>query len=159
MPVPIDVRGRREQRRPRLIAEFSIGQSTLELAIVAPFLVIIIVVVGQFMRIYYMTIELNNAARAGVQYGVQSPTAAADISGMEQAALNDGSDIPGLSATASEYCECPGDSPVACGSSTICSDERIYVEVDTSATFYTHANWPGIPQSVPLSGKAVMRVQ
>jgi len=106
-----------------------------------------------------MSIELNNAARAGVQYGVQSPTAAADLSGMQQAALNDGGNITALTATASEYCECPGGSPFACNSSTVCTDERVYVEVDTSATFYTHANWPGIPQSVPLSGKAVMREQ
>jgi hypothetical protein len=116
-------------------------------------------IVGEFLRVYYTTIELNNAARAGVQYGLHSPANASNLQGMQQAALNDGSDISGMTAVATEYCECSDGSSVSCGTAGACSDERVYVEVDTAATFYTLTDWPGIPRSIALSGKAIMREQ
>jgi Flp pilus assembly protein TadG len=145
--------------RSRTIARLGRGQAALEVALVVPVLVALLMIVGEFLRVYYMAIELNNAARAGVQYGINSPANAANLAGMQQAALNDGSDIGGMTATATEYCECSDGSSVSCGTADACSDERVYVEVDTSATFYTLADWPGIPRSIALSGKAIMREQ
>jgi Flp pilus assembly protein TadG len=135
------------------------GQAAVEVALIAPVLVVLLMIVGEFLRIYYTTIELNNAARAGVQYGINSPANAANLQGMQQAALTDGGDITGMTATASEYCECSDGSAVSCGTANACADERVYVEVDTSATFYTLTDWPGIPRSIALSGKAIMREQ
>lgn len=148
-----------KRRRARFIPGWSRGQAAVEVALVVPVLVALLMFLGEFLRIYYMTIELNNAARAGVQYGINSPANAADVQGMQQAALQDASDIGGMSATASEYCECSDGSSVSCGTADACSDERVYVEVDTAATFNTLADWPGIPQSIALSGKAIMREQ
>jgi Flp pilus assembly protein TadG len=145
--------------RSRPIPGLRRGQAALEVALVVPVLTVLLLIVGEFLRVYYMTIELNNAARAGVQYGVNDPANAANLTGMQQAALNDGSDIGGMTATATEYCECSDGSSVSCGTADACSDERVYVEVDTSATFYTLANWPGIPRSIALSSKAIMREQ
>ena len=145
--------------RSRTIPRLGRGQAALEVALVVPVLVALLMIVGEFLRVYYMAIELNNAARAGVQYGINSPANAANLAGMQQAALNDGSDIGGMTATATEYCECSDGSSVWCGTADACSDERVYVEVDTSATFYTLADWPGIPRSIALSGKAIMREQ
>jgi Flp pilus assembly protein TadG len=145
--------------RSRTIPRLGRGQAALEVALVVPVLVAFLMIVGEFLRVYYMAIELNNAARAGVQYGINSPANAANLAGMQQAALNDGSDIGGMTATATEYCECSDGSSVSCGTADACSDERVYVEVDTSATFYTLADWPGIPRSIALSGKAIMREQ
>ena len=76
---------------------------------------------------------------------------------MQQAAQSDASNISGITATASEYCECPDGSTPACNSSPSCSDLRVYVEVDTSGSFQTLLNYPGIPSSIPLTGKSVMR--
>ena len=135
------------------------AQAAVEVALIAPVLVVLLMIVGEFLRIYYTTIELNNAARAGVQYGINSPANAANLQGMQQAALTDGGDIAGMTATASEYCECSDGSAVSCGTANACADERVYVEVDTSATFYTLTDWPGIPRSIALSGKAIMREQ
>jgi Flp pilus assembly protein TadG len=132
------------------------GQSVAEFAMVAPVLLLLLVGVADFGRVFYTAIELNNAARAGTQYGIQSPASGADTAGMIQAAENDGSGISGLTATASEYCECPDGTTQAC-SSTPCADMRVYVEVDTSATFNTLLNYPGIPASVSMSGKSVVR--
>src|SRR3984893_4062704 len=135
------------------------GQAAVEVALIAPVLVVLLMIVGEFLRIYYTTIELNNAAQAGVQYGIHSPANASDLQGMQQAALNDGSDISGMTAVATEYCECSDGSSVSCGTAGACSDERVYIEVDTAATFYTLTDWPGIPRSIALSGKAIMREQ
>ena len=81
--------------RSRTIPRLGRGQAALEVALVVPVLVALLMIVGEFLRVYYMAIELNNAARAGVQYGINSPANAANLAGMQQAALNDGSDIGG----------------------------------------------------------------
>jgi hypothetical protein len=112
--------------RSRPIPGLKRGQAALEVALVVPVLTVLLLIVGEFLRVYYMTIELNNAARAGVQYGVNNPANAANLTGMQQAALNDGSDISGMTATATEYCECSDGSSVSCGTADACSDERIY---------------------------------
>jgi Flp pilus assembly protein TadG len=135
------------------------GQSFVEFAIVVPVLLLILLVIADFSRVFYTAIELNNAARAGTQYGIQSPANAADTAGMVQAAKNDASGISGVSATASEYCECVDGSTQACNSGSPCRDMRVYVEVDTSGTFQTLLNYPGIPASTSLNGKSVMRQQ
>jgi Flp pilus assembly protein TadG len=145
--------------RDRFTMRLSRGQAAVELALALPVLVVLLMIVGEFLRVYYTTIELNNAARAGVQYGIHSPANAADLQGMQQAALNDGSDTSGMTAVASMYCQCSDGSSVSCGTAGACSDERVYIEVDTAATFYTLTNWPGIPRSIALTGKAVMREQ
>jgi Flp pilus assembly protein TadG len=133
------------------------GQSILEFAITAPILILILLAVADFGRVFFVAIALNNAARAGTQYGIQSPANAADVTGMIQAAQNDASNISGVTATASEYCECPDGSTQACNESPACGDMRVYVEVDTSGSFQTLLNYPGIPSSFSLKGKSVVR--
>jgi hypothetical protein len=133
------------------------GQSFVEFAVVAPVLLLFLLGIADFGRVFFIAIALNNAARAGTQFGIQNPANAADTSGMIQAARNDGSSVPGLTATASEYCECPDGSTPACDSSPSCSDLRVYVEVDTAGSFQTLLNYPGIPSSIALTGKSVMR--
>src|ERR1700674_2964906 len=123
--------------RGRFTVRLSRGKAAVELALVVPVLVVLLMIVGEFLRVYYTTIELNNAARAGVQYGIHSPANASYLKGMQQAALNDGSDISGMTAVATEYCQCSDGSSVSCGTAGACSDERVYIEVDTAATFYT----------------------
>jgi len=36
---------------------------------------------------------------------------------------------------------------------------RVYVEVDTSGEFQTLLDYPGVPSSISLSGKSVVREQ
>jgi len=131
----------------------------VEVAVLAPVLVALLLAAADFSRVYYLSIALNNAARAGVQYGVQSATTAANTSGMQTAALNDAAGISGITATASEYCQCPTGAAFACSVSNSCSDKRVYVKVVTSATFTTLFSYPGIPHTVALTGQAVMRQQ
>jgi Flp pilus assembly protein TadG len=136
------------------------GQAVVELALTSPFLLLLTLVASDACRVYYTSIAVNNAAKAGAQYGAQSLANSGDISGMENAALADASQIYGITANASVYCECPNEpGTFACDSTIACSDKRAYVEVDTSATFNTLINYPLIPNSVPISGQAIMRVE
>ena len=137
------------------------GQSAVELAIAVPVLALILLGAADFGRAFVLGIAVNNAARAGAQYGSQTLITAADIDGMKAAATTDGTNIPSLTATASLCtCETPRGSVAACAESYCdANGSATFVEVDTSATFTTIVNYPGIPHTTTLTGKAVMQVQ
>jgi len=131
-----------------------------ELAIAVPVLCLLLVASADFARVFYFSIAVNNAARAGAQYGSQTITTAGDINGMKAAATQDASDLPSLAATA-HLCTCGTGSSVAACASSYCTNNPTgnYVEVDTTMTFNTIVTYPGIPSTVALAGKAIMQVQ
>jgi len=141
----------------RLLARKISGQSTVEMAISLPVVALLLVVVGDFARVFYAAIGVASAARAGVQYGAENYHNGGDTANIEQAALNDGKNISGLSATTSEFCECGGQT-VACDPPQ-CSQPQIFVTVTTTASFTPILKYPGLPSSIPLSSTAVMEVQ
>ena len=75
----------------RKYARASSGQSIVEFAVAVGVLTLLLVVVADFARVFYESVGLQNAARAGAQYGSQSVITAADVNGMEAAATLDGS--------------------------------------------------------------------
>ena len=136
------------------------GQSAVELAVVLPVFLLLLVVAADFGRVFYMSISVNTAARAGAQYGAQTVMTAADSAGMKKAAQQDGSNIPNLTATAKE-CTCQTSTTVTVCAASYCtnSPQATYVEVDTQATFHTIMNYHAVPSVVTLSGTAIMQVQ
>jgi Flp pilus assembly protein TadG len=143
-------------RRRRLEA----GQSAVELAVMVPALVILLVGVCDFARLFYVSIAVHSAARSGAQYGAQSVITAADISGMKNAAKLDGSNILGLTVTAKQ-CTCQTSTTVTKCGTGYCSNspQATYVEVDTSATFNTILTYPGIPASTTLTSASILQVE
>ncbi len=143
------------------IRGWSSGQSAVELAIALPVLALMLVVAADFGRVFFFGIAVNSAARAGAQYGSQTVITAADTAGMKAAATTDGSNIPSLTATASQCtCESPAGSVAACAESYCAANSTAtFVEVNTSAPFTTLLKYPGVPHSLTLTGKAVMQVQ
>ncbi len=87
------------------------GQSAIELAIVLPVLVLLLLVVSDFARVFFVSIAVNNAARAGAQYGSQSVQNAATPAGMVAAANADGANIPGLEYADHIICTCVTTTP------------------------------------------------
>jgi len=155
-------RGRRKAKL-RIVSERGLiasGQSAVELALAVPVLLLLLLVAADFGRIFYMSIGVMNAARAGAQYGSQTVITAADSAGMIAAAKTDGSNLANLSATASQ-CTCASSSTVTLCASSYCTNapQATFVEVDTQGLFQTLVNYPGIPSSTTLSGKAIMQVQ
>jgi Flp pilus assembly protein TadG len=136
------------------------GQSAVELALVVPVLLLLLLAAADFGRIFYMSIGVMDAARAGAQYGSQSVITAADSPGMVAAAKKDGSNLANLSATASQ-CTCASSVTVTACPSSYCTNapQATFVEVDTQGLFQTLVSYPGIPSSTTLSSKAIMQVE
>jgi Flp pilus assembly protein TadG len=139
---------------------------------VAPVLLTLLLAVGDYARVFFKSIEVADAARAGAQYGEQNLTKSVDNTGIKNAAVNDAGDI-GITTsnvTPSTYCTCTGSTaPVTCGPAACTSPatEKIFLKVTVSSTFNTSFTWgftfgghyKGLPSSAALSSTSVLEVQ
>jgi Flp pilus assembly protein TadG len=136
------------------------GTQMVEMALISPLLVLLALGVADFARVAYAAITLSNAARAGGQYGVQSNAKAMDSAGIQQAARNDAGDVPGIGVTSAMSCACPSAGAISCTATCPANAApEVYVTVTTTMTFRTIARYPFIPNVVPMTRQAVMRVQ
>jgi Flp pilus assembly protein TadG len=135
------------------------GNSMLELALTISFLIILGLGATDFARAFYAAIEVNDAARAGAQYGSQNTATAADSTGMVNAAKANAPNLTGVTGTATQ-CTCATGSTVASCATRYCANNPSgnFVTVNTQAAFSTIAPYPGIPSSLTLAGRAVMMV-
>ncbi len=148
-----------------------LGQAFVELALVLPVFTLMLVGIAEFGRLAYASIEVNNAARAGVAYASQTHTTASDTTNIQLAATQDAPNITSLAATTSFSCTCESTTgsmtaPGSCagistapGSCPSPSRIVLFVQVNTSAPVSTVFHFPGFPGSVTLRGQAIMRVQ
>jgi Flp pilus assembly protein TadG len=152
-------RSKRKAAGIRAILEGEAGQNLVEFAVVTPVLLLLLVGAVEVGRLAYLGMLVQNAARAGVQYGSQSLATAADNTGMQNAALNDGQNISGLTAAASHYCTCADGSSSSCAAGD-CSGSHmlVYVQVNTTGQFQPLIHCPGLPSTYVLNGQVVMRV-
>src|SRR6266852_3787293 len=81
------------------------GSAMIELAVALPIVILLSIGVADLARIYYTSITVANAARAGAAFGAD--TAATD-SAMTVAAQNDAGSLTLDSISAGRYCICPG---------------------------------------------------
>jgi len=147
------------------------GQAFVELALVFPVFILLLVGAVEVGRLAYASVEVSNAARAGVSYAAQSSATAADTTNIQLAAIQDAPNITSLSASASRACSCESSAGVitafsSCSSAitnlvSCPSPSRIiqYVQVQTTAPVATLFHFPGIPATMTLRGYAIMRVQ
>jgi Flp pilus assembly protein TadG len=136
------------------------GAVAVELAVALVFLFLLAFGIADFGRIFYWGITLDGAARAGVGYGVQNNGKAGETAAIEQAAKNEAADIGEITVSSDRLCKCPDGGTLAC--SLACPNSavpEVYVQVTVSKTFNTLANYPGIPNEIPLSRTALFRVQ
>ena len=146
--------------------ESSSGQALVEVALTAPLLILMLLGAGQFARVAFAAIEVSNAARAGVAYGSQNVSTAADASGIQAAATMDAGDIAGpLTVTTKTTGVCSsGAACTGAGSSCVntdCATPGDHIEtlltVDTVTTFDPLIHIPGFPASFRLHGHAVQK--
>src|SRR5262245_55842814 len=76
------------------------GGALVELAVSMPLLALILIGTIDFARLFYMAIELTNAARAGAQFGARSIATSGDVAGMEAAAAAASPNIGAFTAVA-----------------------------------------------------------
>lgn len=162
------------------------GGALVELTIVVPLLILMMLAGAEFGRLAYASIEVSNAARAGVAYGAQNHATAAETGSIASgnndaialAAQNEAPNISDMTATATDSCICQTvtvgtggvlATSISCSTAgKTCPESATpaqvnnvveYVKVNTQAEIDTMFHYPGIPRSFTLNGVAQMRVQ
>jgi Flp pilus assembly protein TadG len=135
------------------------GSAIAEMAVIAPLLVLLLVGLIEVGRFAQYSIMVGNAARAGVQYGSQNLATAADLTGMQSAALADAQNVGGLSATATQFCRCADGTSSTCQPTDCAASHRlVFVQIDATGTFSSLLRLPYVPTSQTITSRAVMRV-
>jgi Flp pilus assembly protein TadG len=153
------------------------GAALVEMAVVLPFLGLILVGTIDFGRVFHTAMAVTKAARAGAQYGTQSSANAFNVTGMQAQAqgATPGGEVSAITANASLACWCTPDAPasssyvettIRCngtlpGGGTCPNGTHftVAVTVRASTTFTTVSSYPGIPRSVPITRTVTMREQ
>ncbi len=139
------------------------GSALVELAVTLPLLVLLVVGVADFARVFHVSMALTNAARAGAQYGSQN-NKHTDTANMVTTATAAAGTVP-ITAVASYLCECATDagtftatSPANNCSATCAGGHlAIQVTVTTTSTFNTISQFPGIPHTLTMTRSASLR--
>jgi Flp pilus assembly protein TadG len=135
-------------RRPKSRFRSCRGQSLVELALIAPVLIILALGIIDYGRVYFAYVSVTNGARTGADYASTDATAAADLSGIEAAALAETSNLLDQSPT-------NPDVVVATGTD---AQGYSYADVTFSYTFETIFPWPGLPDSFNVERTVRTRV-
>lgn len=84
------------------------GSALVELALTAPFLLILIIGSAELGRIAYAAVEVQNAARAAAAYAAQTPltSATSNATIAQDAGANEAANISSLTTTPTLTCTC-----------------------------------------------------
>jgi Flp pilus assembly protein TadG len=142
------------------------GSSLVEFALTLPVLVALIVGSAEFGWVMYASDEVANAARAGVSYGCQTSSTAADTTGIQNIAIKDAPDVTLGTTTATLSCSCSNGSTVGTVAAnggclpTSCStgQPETILTVQTQASVTPVFHLPGLPTSFTLHGHAIQKV-
>jgi Flp pilus assembly protein TadG len=147
------------------------GQALVELALMLPFLVLLMLGGIEIGRYAYLAILVGNAARVGTAYGVQSLPQSVDTIGITAAAQNDfknnGQVSTNLSVSSSVVCGCDSAGTVtsqaciATGAGTCPAGAHwvVVLSVTASGSFPSIFGFPLIPSPIALSRSSSMRVR
>lgn len=137
-------------RRRRLNAQNRCdrGQALVELALIAPILIILMLGVIDYGRVYFAYVSVTNGARVGADYAAIGPTQAADTAAIKAAALGDTGDLLAQSSTNPDVTVVTAND----------SQGRLYADVTMTYTFSTLFPWPGLPTSINVERTVRSRV-
>ena len=139
------------------------GGAILELAIALPLLIVICIGVMDFGRVYFTSVAVSNAARAGAEWGITYPQSTPfQTANQISFAQLDGAEAGGITVTASTECKC-GATTVTCNSTTDCGGgfgaPAIWITATASKSVAMLISYPGIPSTVPITRTAIFRAQ
>ena len=115
---------------------------------IAPVLIILMLGVIDYGRVYFAYVSVTNGARIGADYAATDPQAATDTAGIKAAALGDTTDL--LNQSESN----PNVTVVTAND----SQGRLYADVTMTYTFTTLFPWPGLPTSINVERTVRSRV-
>jgi Flp pilus assembly protein TadG len=139
------------------------GTSLVEFAFLLTFVLVpLFLLAVDFGRGYWISIEVNNAARAGAAYALSIP--GASTTNIQTAATNDAPDLTGMSAVAQTGCMCSDGSssqtPCSTGSPPTCTGSVRLVSFVTVTTSYNytplfnpHSVFSTLPATLTIQGK------
>jgi Flp pilus assembly protein TadG len=124
------------------------GASAVELALIAPLLVLLLLGMVHFASVEVHRMQMTNAVRAGLQYAsVRKPSGENAETLISEAVETAAPVADGRSVSSRLYCECPGGSQISCEDACSTGHRSAYVEIVMTDTF-----------SPPLSHLAVKTV-
>jgi len=152
--------------KSRMAPRAESGAALVECAVAAPVILFLLIGLIEIGRFAFFSILAANAARAGAQYGAQDLTTAFDSVGIQNAAVQDGQSLsnwsaPGAGVTVQQLCAVNGGTPAPCATSGTPGPPQntiYYIQVQVTGVFNSLLNYPGIPNSIPISGSSMMRV-
>jgi Flp pilus assembly protein TadG len=120
----------------RRLVKSDSGQAIVEVALVAPLLLLLALGAIDVGRFAQFDARLASSARAGAQYGSQNLVTAADTAGMSAAGTNDVQNQTGITVAGTSFCKCADGSSTACTASACSANHRLlYVSVSATGTF------------------------
>jgi Flp pilus assembly protein TadG len=134
------------------------GQALVELAAALSLLVLVLLAVVEFGQVAYTSIQVSNAAKAGVQYGAQSGTTASDTPGIQTAAQSAAPSLTGMTVTPTYACICSDGTASTC-QNTDCPNSHIEetVTVTTQYSLSPIIRLPGFSKPFTLNGQAIQK--
>ena len=136
------------------------GNAAIELALLAPPLMLLAIGTADYGFCLYQQMEVQNAAQAGAEYARKHGFSAAGISSAITAATP--LSIAATPAPA-QSCGCPSGTSITsatCGS--VCASgvaASTYVTANAQATYTTIVPYPGIANSYTLAASSTVRIQ
>lgn len=137
---------RRKRQKGSVMVEFAVGSTILMLLLFG---------VADFGRLFYASIEVQNAAAAGASFGSLSTANMTNTTGISTAAKYETQNLTGVTVTSSKVCQGSTGTSVTCTT----SGTYQYSQVTVSYTFNTLYSYPLIPSSVALAKTVMMRAQ
>lgn len=148
---------------PAVLAAFAreaAGTALVNFAMIAPILIVMLLAIFDYGVGFYDTMALQNAVRAGAQYGTANPN---DTAGIIAVATNAAEfDPDDLTVAATRTCGCADGTAIACGSTPSCGDgsvKRSFVNVSMSKPHTPILPFTFGPSVSTLSADASLRVE
>lgn len=124
------------------------GQSIIEFAIVLPVLLLLVMGVIDFGRVYFAYVSVTNGARNGAEHASHGVGAVADTDAIREAVLADTSDLLNTSETNPQVTVTTGTDAYG----------GVYADVTVNYTYGTIFPWPGLPDSINLARTVRARI-
>jgi Flp pilus assembly protein TadG len=128
--------------------------------VILPLFILFAVGAAEFGRLYFASITIANAARAGAQYGAQDTSHSTDFAGINAAAQNEAGDLGTINSFPSTFCRCPDGTAPACSAS--CGSygaPQVFVKDSVTKSITLFMRYPGLPASITVRKVAIFRVQ
>jgi Flp pilus assembly protein TadG len=142
----------------KTLGESEEGVAAIELAAICAVLATLAVGMFEFATAIHQNVQLQQAARAGVEYAMKFPS---DVAGIEQAVIGSTRNpSSGLNISINQFCECPD------ATSIVCTDTcpvnvlpNTFVQVSLAQPASGILSPTGLLPGISLSASATMRVR